>query len=86
MVHLVLEWVAYTSIPQYTYPQAFLLRQPQHLVAYGSLWYGPHTDQAKLEFISELRGMRTGRLGPWLVCEDFNLIYEDADKNNHRLN
>jgi hypothetical protein len=33
-----------------------------------------------------LRGIRSGRLGPWLVCGDFNLIYKAADKNNHRLN
>jgi hypothetical protein len=48
--------------------------------------YGPHSDQAKLEFLAELRGIRSGGLGPWLVCRDFNLIYKAADKNNHRLN
>jgi hypothetical protein len=30
--------------------------------------------------------IRSGRIGPWLVAGDFNLIYKAEDKNNQRLN
>jgi hypothetical protein len=70
-------------------PNALTLKLA-HLDCPNSWWlmvvYGPQSDQAKLEFLVELCGTRSGRLGPWLVCGDFNLIYKVADKNNHRLN
>jgi hypothetical protein len=51
-----------------------------------SVVYGPHRDQDKRLFLSELQQLRSLHLGPWLVCEDFNLIYRTTDKNNSRLN
>ena len=48
--------------------------------------YGPQTDQEKLLFLDELREVRAACPGPWLICGDFNLIYQAEDKNNHRLN
>lgn len=48
--------------------------------------YGPQHDAAKIEFLQELRDLRSGCPGPWVVCGDFNLIYQAADKNNGRLN
>lgn len=30
--------------------------------------------------------MRSDCAGPWLLCGDFNMIYQAADKNNSRLN
>jgi hypothetical protein len=47
--------------------------------------YGPHRDQEKRLFLSELQQVRSTHLGPWLVCGDFNLIYRAADKSNSRL-
>jgi hypothetical protein len=48
--------------------------------------YGPHVVQDKPAFLQELREIRGGRLGPWLICGDFNLIYKAEDKSNSRLN
>lgn len=48
--------------------------------------YGPQTDADKEAFLQELRNVRATCPGPWLVCGDFNLIYQAADKNNGRLN
>lgn len=39
----------------------------------------------KVEFLQELRSLRTSLTGPWALCGDFNLIYQAADKNNGRL-
>jgi len=44
--------------------------------------YGPNLDADKLHFLQELRDIRAGCPGPWLIGGDFNLIYRSADKNN----
>lgn len=44
--------------------------------------YGPTTHSDKEAFLQELRDVRSSCAGPWLLCEDFNLIYRAADKNN----
>ena len=43
--------------------------------------YGPHLDADKLQFLQELRDIRSACPGPWLIGGDFNLIYRSADKN-----
>jgi hypothetical protein len=48
--------------------------------------YGPHRDEDKQAFLQELRSVRTGRAGPWLICGYFNLVYKAEDKNNGHLN
>jgi hypothetical protein len=56
----------------------------------GDWWlttvYGLHRDQDKPAFISELRGVRSLCIGPWLIGGDFNLIYKAVDKSNGLLN
>ena len=57
----------------------------------GTSWwltcvYGPQGNQEKIQFLQELRDIRTVCTGPWLVAGDFNLIYKDEDKNNSNLN
>jgi mannosylglycoprotein endo-beta-mannosidase len=56
----------------------------------GSWWltcvYGPQDNQAKIQFLQELRDVRVQCTGPWMVAGDFNLIYKDEDKNNSNLN
>jgi len=37
--------------------------------------YGPHLDADKLQFLQELRDIRSACPGPWLIGGDFNLIY-----------
>jgi len=61
------------------------------LLASGESWwissvYGPQSDQEKILFLDELREVRAGCTGTWLIWGDFNLIYQAADKNNSRLN
>ena len=48
--------------------------------------YGPQDNQEKIQFLQELRDIRSQCTGPWLVAGDFNLIYKDEDKNNSNLN
>lgn len=48
--------------------------------------YGPQENQDKIQFLQELRDIRTQCAGPWLVAGDFNLIYKGEDKNNSNLN
>lgn len=48
--------------------------------------YGPQAESDKLRFLQELRDIRNARSGPWVVAGDFNLIYQDQDKNNANLN
>jgi exonuclease III len=49
--------------------------------------YGPSSNSSseKTAFLQELRDIRAACAGPWLVCGDFNLIYQAADKNHGRL-
>lgn len=46
--------------------------------------YGPSSDvdADQVAFLAELRDVRRGCSGPWLVSRDFNMIYQAADKNN----
>ncbi|WVZ78989.1 LOW QUALITY PROTEIN: hypothetical protein U9M48_026623, partial [Paspalum notatum var. saurae] len=48
--------------------------------------YGPVVDEGRAAFLQELRDVRSLCLGPWLLCGDFNMILNAADKNNGRLN
>jgi hypothetical protein len=47
--------------------------------------YGPQGNQAKINFLQELRDIRSQCAGPWLIAGDFNLIYRIEDKNNLNL-
>lgn len=47
--------------------------------------YGPQLDAHKLQFMEELRVVRTACTGPWAIAGDFNLIYRAADKNNDNI-
>jgi hypothetical protein len=47
--------------------------------------YGPRDVHDKVAFLQELRQLRTGRAGPWLLCGDFGLIYKATDKSYGRL-
>lgn len=47
--------------------------------------YGPQLGDEKVEFLNELLLFRETNLGPWLLCGDFNMIYQAEDKNNDRL-
>jgi hypothetical protein len=42
--------------------------------------YGPQGTEEKINFLQELRDVRAGCLGPWLLARDFNMIYKDEDK------
>jgi hypothetical protein len=49
--------------------------------------YGPANDSQKPLFLQELNKLRRARVGlSWLVCGDFNMIYQVAYKNNGQLN
>jgi len=48
--------------------------------------YGPQGNEEKIQFLQELRAIRSACSGPWVVFGDFNLIYKDEDKNNANLN
>lgn len=56
-------------------------RQPWWL----TLVYGPSTRDNKPAFLSELSKVWASCPGLWMVCGDFNLIYQAEDKNNDRL-
>jgi exonuclease III len=56
----------------------------------GSPWwltcvYGPQGNEAKIQFLQELREVRNICCGPWVVVRDFNLILEGEDKNNSNV-
>lgn len=48
--------------------------------------YGPVNHLLNVEFLDELRMARADCTGPLILCGDFNMIYQAADKNNDRLN
>lgn len=48
--------------------------------------YGPQDDWQKAIFLEELEAIRQQCPGPWAVLGDFNLILDEADKNNRRIN
>jgi endonuclease/exonuclease/phosphatase family metal-dependent hydrolase len=47
--------------------------------------YGPQDTEAKIQFLHELSGIEHDCLDPWLIAGDFNLIYDEEDKNNQNL-
>jgi hypothetical protein len=48
--------------------------------------YGPQGTEERINFLQELRDVRAGCSGLWLLVGDFNMIYKDEDKNNSNLN
>ena len=51
-----------------------------------SVVYGPQEDGDKRLFLEELEAIRDHCPGPWAIIGDFNLILEEEDKNNARVN
>jgi hypothetical protein len=47
--------------------------------------YGPQEDADKIAFLAELTQFRSNNQGPWMICGDFNMIYQAVDKNNYLL-
>jgi exonuclease III len=47
--------------------------------------YGPASRADKPAFLNEIRDTRAAHPGPLLICGDFNVIYQAADKKNGRL-
>jgi hypothetical protein len=48
--------------------------------------YGPQGELEKRMFIGELKLLRQTTPSAWLIMGDFNLIYQEQDKNNGRVN
>lgn len=48
--------------------------------------YGPQDDQAKMQFLEEIRWLQHGVCDRWLLLGDFNMILQDEDKSNVNLN
>lgn len=48
--------------------------------------YGPQDDQAKLQFLGELRWWQHSVSDNWLIIRDFNMILNASDKSNTILN
>ncbi|XP_073363258.1 uncharacterized protein [Aegilops tauschii subsp. strangulata] len=48
--------------------------------------YGPVNDSRKDEFLSEIARTTPPPNDPWLINDDFNLIYKASDKNNSNIN
>jgi hypothetical protein len=62
-----------------------------HHLSTGMDWwlasvYGPPREADKPAFITELQELMPLRSGPWLIMDDFNMIYHTEDKNNDCLN
>jgi hypothetical protein len=47
--------------------------------------YGPQADELKIQFLHELRSVRSVCHGAWAVGGDFNLIYKAEDQSNTNL-
>jgi len=47
--------------------------------------YGPREDRDKAIFLEELEAIRDACQGPWAVTGDFNLILNEEDKSNDRI-
>jgi hypothetical protein len=47
--------------------------------------YGPQEDADKVLFLEELEAIRDACPGPWAITGDFNLILNEADKSNERI-
>lgn len=61
-----------------------------HPVGQSTPWwiivvYGPMHDDARVEFLEELLRFSDTCVGPWMICGDFNMIYQAEDKSNNRL-
>jgi hypothetical protein len=55
--------------------------------AWWATWvYGPQGNEEKIQFMQELREIRTQCHGPWMIAGDFNLIFKAEDKNNSNYN
>jgi hypothetical protein len=57
----------------------------------GEIWcitavYGPQEDNAKLQFLGEIRWLQHSVTDRWLIIGDFNMILQAADKSNSNLN
>jgi len=48
--------------------------------------YGPQDDNDKALFLEEIEAVRDECSGPWALSGDFNLILNEDDKNNDRIN
>jgi hypothetical protein len=48
--------------------------------------YGSVRDEEKAVFLQQTHELNQPHAGPWLLINDFNLIYHAKDKNNGRLN
>lgn len=48
--------------------------------------YGPVDDKRKDDFLSELAHAAPSAAEPWVINDDFNIIYEARDKSNLNLN
>jgi hypothetical protein len=46
---------------------------------------GPQSDADKVSFLAGIRTLRPMLSGPWVLCRDFNLIYQATDKNKDHL-
>jgi endonuclease/exonuclease/phosphatase family metal-dependent hydrolase len=68
---LLRKWRPATDLPDYTYSDKF---------------HRAFREPLKEAFLTELEGLATSCVGSWLICGDFNLIYQAQDKNNDRLN
>jgi hypothetical protein len=47
--------------------------------------YEPRADADKVAFLDELRQFGTTVSAPWMLCDDFNMIYRAQDKSNDRI-
>jgi endonuclease/exonuclease/phosphatase family metal-dependent hydrolase len=45
--------------------------------------FEPQANDENIQFLQELRDIRSAALGPWIIAGDFNLIYKAEDKNNN---
>ena len=48
--------------------------------------YGPQGNREKVQFLSELRTIKSLVGDKWLLLGDFNLILQASDKSNDNLN
>jgi uncharacterized protein with NRDE domain len=48
--------------------------------------YGPQDEAEKTLFLEEITAIRDQYDGAWVIVGDFNLILDEADKNNGRIN
>jgi exonuclease III len=59
------------------------------LETWSSWWlscvYAPQGNHEKIQFLQDLRLIRTHCSGPWLVVGDFNMILSDEDKSNSNV-